>query len=66
MKGPGCTPTQAGTLVYLGVASIEEALKRAEEKGGKTLMPKTSIGQWGFIAQLTDSEGNRVALHAMV
>ncbi len=31
--------------------------------GGKTLMPRTSIGDHGFIAHFEDTEGNRVALH---
>jgi predicted enzyme related to lactoylglutathione lyase len=28
-------------------------------------MPKTSIGQYGVIAQYEDPEGNRLALHSM-
>jgi predicted enzyme related to lactoylglutathione lyase len=28
-------------------------------------MPKTSIGENGFMAHFTDTEGNRVALHSM-
>jgi len=28
------------------------------------LLPKMSIGEYGFIAHFQDSEGNRVALHA--
>jgi predicted enzyme related to lactoylglutathione lyase len=27
-------------------------------------MPKTDIGENGFMAQLLDTEGNRVALHS--
>ena len=33
--------------------------------GGKMLILRRSIGQYGFIAQFEDSEGNRVALHEM-
>lgn len=28
-------------------------------------MPKTSIGENGFMAHFIDTEGNRVALHSM-
>ena len=58
------TPSHAGTLVYLSVESIEEALERVEANGGKVLNRKTSIGEFGFVAHFEDSEGNRVALHA--
>jgi predicted enzyme related to lactoylglutathione lyase len=40
-------------------------LGRIEQAGGRTLVPKTSIGEHGFIAHFIDSEGNRVALHSM-
>jgi predicted enzyme related to lactoylglutathione lyase len=64
IKGDGYAPSADGTLVYFAVADIEAALARVEERGGRTLMPKTSIGQHGFIAHFEDTEGNRVALHA--
>jgi predicted enzyme related to lactoylglutathione lyase len=41
-------------------------LAKVVKNGGKALMPKTSIGEWGFIANFEDSEGNRIALHSMV
>ena len=34
-------------------------------EGGATLMPKTGIGEHGYIAHFQDCEGNRVALHSM-
>ena len=43
VKADGYTPTSTGTVVYFTVADIEAALKRANEKGGKTLNPKMSI-----------------------
>jgi len=33
--------------------------------GGKVIMPKMDIQENGFIAQFTDTEGNRVAFHSM-
>lgn len=63
--GPGSTPSQTGTLVYFACEDLSNELKKIEPSGGKVLMPKTAIGQWGFIAQFIDSENNRVALHSM-
>jgi predicted enzyme related to lactoylglutathione lyase len=38
-------------------------LSAIDEYGGSSLMPRTSNGEHGFIAQLVDSEDDRVALH---
>jgi len=65
VKAEGFTPSHSGTLVYFHVEDLEGTLKKIENKGGKTLLPKMSIGEHGFIAHFEDSEGNRVALHSM-
>lgn len=62
------TPSTAGTLIYLnaGMAeSLEQALSRVEPSGGKVTMPKTDIGEAGFIGIIQDTEGNCVGLHAL-
>jgi len=64
IKGESYEPSHAGTVVYFTVEDILEALRRINANGGKTLMPKTAIGQYGFIAQYEDTEGNRLALHS--
>ncbi len=64
VKGERYTPSHSGTLVYLTVKEIEEMLSRVKSHGGKVLLPKTGIGDYGFIAHFEDTEGNRVALHA--
>jgi predicted enzyme related to lactoylglutathione lyase len=58
-------PSHAGTVVYFSVENIDETLRRVNAYGGKTLMPKTSIGTYGSIAHYEDTEGNRLALHSM-
>lgn len=65
MEGEGYTPSHDGTLVYFYVDKIDPILGRINDLGGKTLMPRTSIGKHGFIAHFEDSEGNRVALHEL-
>lgn len=64
VQSPEYTPSHAGTLVYISVEDIEEVLERVQEKGGKILYPKKSIGEFGFVAHFEDCEGNRVALHS--
>ena len=66
VQGDGYEPTDKGAVVYLnGGDDLSAPLARVETAGGKVLVPKTPIGENGFIAQFIDSEGNRVALHSM-
>ncbi len=57
-------PSAQGSLVYFSCedCSVEEA--RVEEAGGKVLQGKMSIGQFGFIAMVMDTEGNMIWLHS--
>lgn len=64
IRSQGYTPSESGILIYFTTSDIEAALARAEELGGKTLTAKTSIGEYGFIGTLRDSEGNRIGLHS--
>ena len=62
----GMHPSVDGSTVYLnGGEDLSIPLGRVEAAGGKVLMLKTDIQENGFIAQFTDTEGNRVALHSM-
>lgn len=66
VKMEGFTPSADGPLVYInGGEDLSGPLSRVEAAGGKVLMPKTSIGENGFMAHILDTEGNRVALHSM-
>lgn len=65
IKGTSYVPSHQGTLVYFSVADIPATLDRAAQNGGKILAPKKSIGEHGFVDVFEDSEGNRVAVHAM-
>ena len=58
-------PSYAGSLVYFSVIDIDGALEKVVANKGKTLVPKTSIGEYGFSAYFEDSEGNRIGLHTM-
>ena len=65
VEGEGYKPSVSGVLVYFFVADIEATLALAKEEGGRILLPKMSIGEYGFIGWFRDCEGNRVGLHAM-
>jgi uncharacterized protein len=65
VKAEGYMPSHAGTVIYFSVTDIEDTLVKVKANGGKTLVPKTAIGEYGFVAQFEDSEGNRLALHSM-
>ncbi len=66
VEGDGYIPGQIGTLIYLnGSGDFDGMLDRIEQGGGKVIMPRTSIGEFGFIARFIDCEGNLIALHTM-
>lgn len=62
----GFNPSTHGSLIYInGGEDLSIPLSKVEDAGGKILLPKTSIGQNGFMAHIIDTEGNKVALHSM-
>jgi predicted enzyme related to lactoylglutathione lyase len=64
--GPGMTPGANGSIVYLNAGrSLDAALARVAAAGGQIVLPKTPLpGDMGAFAQIIDTEGNRVGLHA--
>jgi predicted enzyme related to lactoylglutathione lyase len=57
-------PSGNGTLVYINASpDIQNVLNKVEQSGGKIIVPKTKMNA-GFIAIITDTEGNKVGLHA--
>ena len=53
------------TIVYFTCTDCSVEAKRASASGGKIFKDKFSIGQYGFIALVTDTEGNLIGLHSM-
>jgi predicted enzyme related to lactoylglutathione lyase len=53
------------TIVYFICDDCAVEAKRASTQGGKIFKDKFSIGQYGFIALVTDTEGNMIGLHSM-
>lgn len=68
MTGPSApVPSAGGTLVYLDASpSLDAALARATAAGGRIVMPRQSLPPgMGFIAHISDPDGNRAGLHAL-
>ena len=53
------------TIVYFTCSDCAVEAKRASESGGKIFKDKFSIGQYGFIALVLDTEGNMIGLHSL-
>ena len=53
------------TIIYFDSEDCTTEEQRVEKAGGKVQQPKMSIGEYGFISHLYDTEGNLVGLHSM-
>jgi predicted enzyme related to lactoylglutathione lyase len=54
-----------GTLVYFGSDDCAVEAQRAAANGGSIFKEKFSIGQYGHIALVIDTEGNMIGIHSM-
>ena len=65
VKVDGVASGGTGTLIYFACddCAIEES--RAEKAGGRIKQKKMSIGEYGFISLVFDTEGNMLGLHSM-
>ena len=72
---PGCTgalvkmpdtdrPRGNAILIYFTCLDCAVEARRAAENGGKIFKEKFSIGQYGFISLIHDTEGNMIGLHS--
>lgn len=64
VKGDVYVPGKTGPIVYFGVTDIDAVIVRANARGAKILYDKKDVGAFGFVAEIEDSEGNRIALNA--
>ena len=61
-KGDSYKPSIDGARIYFSVEDINTSVSNALSLGSKVLYEKTAVPGHGFIAEITDSEGNRIAL----
>ncbi|MGK2862311.1 MAG: VOC family protein [Chitinophagaceae bacterium] len=54
-----------GPLIYLnGNPDVQKVLDKVASAGGSIVVPKTEISpEYGFMAVILDTEGNRIGLH---
>jgi uncharacterized protein len=52
------------TIVYFETDDCIAEENRVEKAGGKILNPKMSIGDFGFVSIIMDTEGNTIGLHS--
>jgi len=63
--GASSEPGDAGVKIYMRVDDLETYLGRAEQQGGRRVMPPMELpGGFGTIAVIADPDGNRVGLWA--
>ena len=56
-----------GPLIYLNAnPDVQHILGKVEAAGGQIMVPKTEISpDYGFMAVIIDTEGNRIGLHSV-
>ncbi|MET0885731.1 MAG: VOC family protein [Mycetocola sp.] len=52
----------SGSIVYIGVDDIDNALARIAAAGGKQLTDRAPVPGFGWVAKFQDTEGNTVGL----
>jgi uncharacterized protein len=62
-KGDVYRPSKEGVVIYFTVDDIKKTVARASSMGSKILYPVKDIGEAGYVAEVEDSEGNRLALN---
>lgn len=64
VKSPRNKPGPGGTMIYFTCLDCAVEAARAAAAGGTVCQPRVSIGEYGFIAIVQDTEGNTIGLHS--
>ena len=64
VKMEGCPSGGNSTIIYFSCEDCAVESARAAKSGGKVFKEKFSIGEYGFISLVTDTEGNMIGLHS--
>jgi len=65
VKMEGKDSGSGGTIIYFSCADCAVEAGRAAQHGGRVVKEKFSIGQYGFIAFVEDTERNMIGLHSI-
>lgn len=66
VRMPGFSPGANSVLVYFSCEDCAVEAAKAADFGGKVEKKKQSIGQYGYMSLVIDSEGNMIGLHSMM
>lgn len=64
VRMPGFTAGRNSVLVYFSCVDCAVEASKAAQLGGMVIKEKMPVGQYGFIALVTDTEGNMIGLHS--
>jgi uncharacterized protein len=65
VRMPGFPSGANSVIVYFTCADCAVEAAKAARSGGKIQKEKSSIGQYGYIALVVDTEGNMIGLHSL-
>jgi len=65
VRMPGVPSGGNSVIVYFSCADCAIEADKAVKAGGQIQKPKFSIGRYGHIALVLDTEGNLIGLHSM-
>ena len=55
-------PSGQHPVIVIDVPSIDDHITKIESAGGKTIMPKIQVGNFGLYARVADTEGNVIGI----
>ena len=65
VRMPGFSSGANSVLIYFSCTDCAIEAAKAASSGGKVEKGKFSIGQYGYISLVIDTEGNMIGLHSM-
>ena len=66
VQSPNDQPSKDGVTIYFNSEDgVDACLARVVAAGGTVTLPRTSIGEWGFIGLIVDTEGNGIGVHGL-
>ena len=55
-------PTGEHPVIVIDVANVDDHVSKIESAGGKVVMPKMQVGDFGLYARVKDTEGNVIGI----
>lgn len=65
VKMPGFGPGNNSVLIYFHSTDCKKEESKAEQAGGSVVKSKFSIGEYGNVSLVKDTEGNMIGIHSM-